>query len=1302
MSASGKPWQQAELLQHLQQHFGIPAFRANQESAIRGALAGRDVFVSMPTGGGKSLCYSLPAVINSGLVLVISPLIALMQNQVEALRGKGIHCDFMSSSKSSAERQDIMSDLQSGQPSLALLFATPELIATASFQAVLKDMHGKGLLKLFAIDEAHCISSWGHDFRPAYRKLSTLRRTLPGVPIMALTATAADKVREDIIASLALKSPVVLLSSFDRENISYSVRLLLASSDVLDELTEVVAANMDERQRPRCAIIYALKRTTVEHVAHRLSREGIPCKAYHAGMPAALRAQTLQQWTSGAVPVVSATIAFGMGIDKPDVRMVVHLNLPKTLEGFYQESGRAGRDGQPSQSIVFYSRDDRNRMDYILGKESGKKRKRSESSGNAAAQGIGPQQAFGKVVQYCTSRACKRALVLAHFGEQLNPGTRAAQTCCDYCRNPVDVDSQLKQLEAESVPQRLNNKRRGHWDHEHQDTESSCDSQGSGLIEEGDEQQAAAEVVALNARRQGNADVGVVEALAQAEKKHSKSAEGHSKLGARVLALNAGKPMTKPEGRAAISQDLRAKATEQLSTILQSTSALQCFKRSQLVAAAQGLEQQCYDGANSKAVYRSVLANTCRAAPIAGPRPGQAGSLPAAPRRGARHPHTPSGSAAALERTSEQEEAAELLGSPRAFSNALSDLDSDDESDLRDHFAQPEAELDYEDAPSARAADLPVDTAVSAVPHSEAVSNGPFTKDSSQSESPEELQRHLNVPHSSDPSPMSKPPFQPGRASRMQRLARESAPAAPQAHRRRSIDLQPAATEDINGLLDQAVRELVSERAKPALLGSRSLSDSNLSKRSSQEGHASGDGSGDHRASLLVDVEADELRDRLSDVDRTNSDASAAEMGNFSGSGDQGAFTTRFGVEAAGSSSGPGSTSSMKRGRDSEESAPLALRLDALGGNGVDTLYQSDVGTAEVTVGRLDGNALTIPDSEVSGHHITLRWDGATRAWHVVDMGSLNGTMLNDRIISTSNRRPGRALRLSSDDIIQLGTRTKLKVTCTPHEMKEPMLPSLTSRRLSTHTRHRPLHSSTTLRSEAAQRLTLRAEVPPDECLAIPSLGLSVATVVRPGHGRRHKACEDAVDAAIKSEDGCTATTLLTWQDQHGRSCFQVANVGDSSAVLVPLGQDGAPSAPARYLTADHRLTNGAERDRLQGLGITLGHGGTRLYGLNLGRCLGDRYLKVEDLGLSAQPHVSPVECVGDASSALVIIASDGVWDVASPDRVVQAAMEASNAGDGDVEAMARAVAVHASKQHTKDDLLLFWIAAEVRMLKAI
>ncbi|KAG2451777.1 hypothetical protein HYH02_003556 [Chlamydomonas schloesseri] len=412
----------------LKKYYGFDAFRGKQEDAVLSAMAGQDALVIMPTGGGKTLCYVIPALAQPGLAVVVSPLLALMQDQVNNLKAVGVPAAQLSSALPAAQREAILTDLGGGgggggeggsgmsAPSLKLLLVTPELLAASKkFRYVLRRLHSARLVSLFAIDESHCISTWGHDFRPAYRQLGSLRSDYPGVPIMALTATAASQVQDDICKQLRLQSPLRLCASFNRPNISYSVRYL--DVEGAGE-AEALVRLLTERRRAAggvlpCSIVYATKRDTCEDVAARLCRDGLAAAAYHGQMGDAKKREVLAKWQADEVPVVVATIAFGMGIDKAGVRLVVHLNLPSSLEGFYQEAGRAGRDGAPAESVLFYSREARRRMDYVLEKEQEKAAREGGAKGPKGPGGGAAADDSSAGGGFVTAAAAARAAAVA-------------------------------------------------------------------------------------------------------------------------------------------------------------------------------------------------------------------------------------------------------------------------------------------------------------------------------------------------------------------------------------------------------------------------------------------------------------------------------------------------------------------------------------------------------------------------------------------------------------------------------------------------------------------------------------------------------------------------------------------------------------------------------------------------------------------------------------------------------------------------------------------------------------------------
>lgn len=339
----------------LRRWFGYPDFRGGQSDAIRAVLAGRDVLVLMPTGGGKSLCYQVPALVLPGTTIVVSPLISLMQDQVDALRARGIGATFVNSTLSTTEVDARLDDVEQGRS--RILYVAPERFGSPRFLERLRRLR----VSFLAVDEAHCISEWGHSFRPHYLRLGAVREAL-GCQVLALTATATPEVRRDIATQLRLRDPVVVVRGFDRPNLSWHV--LRARTD--DERDRLLLALLRHRPAEGAAIVYAATRKTVDAVADMLNRAGIPASGYHAGIPASERRRLQDDFMAGDGRVVVATNAFGMGIDKPDVRLVAHYNLPASLEGYYQEAGRAGRDGKPSNCVLLYSKSDRRTHRFLI------------------------------------------------------------------------------------------------------------------------------------------------------------------------------------------------------------------------------------------------------------------------------------------------------------------------------------------------------------------------------------------------------------------------------------------------------------------------------------------------------------------------------------------------------------------------------------------------------------------------------------------------------------------------------------------------------------------------------------------------------------------------------------------------------------------------------------------------------------------------------------------------------------------------------------------------------------------------
>lgn len=392
----------------LQAVFGYSDFRPHQQEIIEGIVLQRDAFVLMPTGGGKSLCYQLPALCLHGTVIVVSPLISLMKDQVDALQANGVAAACYNSSLNEKTSRQLLAQFHAGE--LDLLYVAPERLMSAGFLARLDDID----ISLFAVDEAHCVSQWGHDFRPEYVQLGQLRQRFPGIPMAAFTATADPQTRGDIIQRLQLQNPDIHVTGFDRPNIRYGA---LEKAKPFDQLTTFLAAHQGD-----AGIVYALSRKRVEEVAGKLQAAGFRALPYHAGLPAAQRQAAHEQFMRDEIDVVVATVAFGMGIDKPDVRFVVHYDLPRNIEGYYQETGRAGRDGLPADTLLLFGA-----QDMVLA------RRMVEGNENEQQRRIESHK-LNSMVAFAESLTCRRRVLLNYFGEELGD----ACGNCDICSDPPE------------------------------------------------------------------------------------------------------------------------------------------------------------------------------------------------------------------------------------------------------------------------------------------------------------------------------------------------------------------------------------------------------------------------------------------------------------------------------------------------------------------------------------------------------------------------------------------------------------------------------------------------------------------------------------------------------------------------------------------------------------------------------------------------------------------------------------------------------------------------------------------------
>ncbi|WP_293124507.1 DNA helicase RecQ [Microcoleus sp. bin38.metabat.b11b12b14.051] len=416
MSGSNPPTSLApsSLEQSLKHFFGYDSFRPGQREIVEAALQQRDMMIVMPTGGGKSLCFQLPALLKPGLTVVVSPLIALMQDQVEALQDNGIGATFLNSTLSAMETRSRSTAILEGK--IKLLYVAPERLLGERFLPFLDIVASKLGISAFAIDEAHCVSEWGHDFRPEYRQMERVRDRYPDIPIMGLTATATERVRQDIIQQLNLRNPYIHVASFNRPNLYYEVRPKTKHS--FAEVLQII------QKKGGSGIIYCLSRKKVDEVAYKLQQSGIQALPYHAGMSDSDRSTNQTRFIRDDVQIMVATVAFGMGINKPDVRFVIHHDLPKNLEGYYQESGRAGRDNEPSHCTLFFGFGDVKTIEYII-----------EQKPDEQEQRIARQQ-LRRVINYAESTNCRRTVQLSYFGDSFPGDCGNCDNCCN--KKPVE------------------------------------------------------------------------------------------------------------------------------------------------------------------------------------------------------------------------------------------------------------------------------------------------------------------------------------------------------------------------------------------------------------------------------------------------------------------------------------------------------------------------------------------------------------------------------------------------------------------------------------------------------------------------------------------------------------------------------------------------------------------------------------------------------------------------------------------------------------------------------------------------